>query len=214
MSYHDVSAEDLIKVVAEELKKHVPEVKQPSWAPFVKTGVSRERPPTQKDWWHIRAASMLRRIAIIGPVGTSKLRNHYGGAQNRGHQPETFKPGSGNIVRKILQQLEKAGLIKQGAKGVHKGRMITPKAHSMLDKASDHVMKQKNIVIPRMPTAEQIAAATEARKAAGAKKPAKKATQTTAPAVAPATHAPAHPAPEHPAPHPAQHGSIDAKPTN
>ena len=201
MSYHDVPADDLIKAVSEELKKHVPEVKQPSWAPFVKTGVSRERPPTQKDWWHIRAASMLRRIAIIGPVGTSKLSNHYGSAQNRGHQPETFKPASGNIIRKILQQLEKAGLVKQGAKGVHKGRMITPKAHSLLDKASDVIMKQKNIVIPRMPTAEQIAAATESRKAA-AKKPVK---AKAAPAAAPA-HAPTHAAPAAPATHaPAAH---------
>jgi small subunit ribosomal protein S19e len=183
MSYHDVPADPLIHAVASELKKSAPEIKQPSWGPFVKTGVDRQRPPTQKDWWHVRAAAMLRRIAIIGPVGTSKLRKHYGGAQNRGHQPETFKPGSGNVTRKILQQLEKAGLVKQGAKGVHKGRMITPKAHSMLDKASDALMKHHNIIIPRMPTAEQIQAATDARKAANAVKPAaKKPVKKVAPA--------------------------------
>lgn len=193
MSYRDVPADPLIHAVAEELKKIAPEVKAPSWAQFVKTGVSRQRPPMQKDWWHIRAASMLRRIAITGPVGTSKLKNHYGSAQNRGHQPETFKAASGNIIRKILQQLEKAQLIKQGAKGVHKGRMITPKAHSLLDKASDGIMKHMNIVIPKMPTQEQIAAAAESRKAVPAKKPAVK-KAPAAPAAAAPAHA--HPAPE------------------
>lgn len=171
MSYRDVPADLLIQAVAHELKKSAPEVKAPSWAQFVKTGVSRQRPPTQKDWWHIRTAAMLRRIAIMGPIGTSKLAKHFGSAQNRGHQPETFKEASGNIIRKILQQLEKAQLVKQGAKGVHKGRMITPKTHSMLDKLSDVIMKEKGIVIPRNPTEAEIATAAESRKV---KKPAPK----------------------------------------
>jgi len=183
MSYRDVPADKLIEAVATELKKSAPEVKAPSWAQFVKTGVNRERPPTRKDWWQVRAAAMLRRIAIIGPVGTSKLKNHFGGAQNRGHQPETFKAASGNIIRKILQQLEKAQLIKQGAKGVHKGRMITPKAHSLLDKLSDGIMKQHGIVIPKMPTDAEIAAAAEARKVK------KAAPKKVAPAAAPAAEA-------------------------
>ena len=142
MSLYDVPGDKIIPIVVEEIKKSAPQVKAPSWAVFVKTGVSRERPPTQTDWWHIRAASMLRRVSILGPVGTSKLAVKYGGRKNRGHKPSHFYIGSTNITRKILQQLEKAGLIKHGAKGVHKGRMITPKGQSMLDKASD-VIEQK-----------------------------------------------------------------------
>jgi ribosomal protein S19E (S16A) len=34
----------------------------------------------------------------------------------------------------MLQQLEKDGLIKYDEKGVHKGRIITPKGKSFLDK--------------------------------------------------------------------------------
>lgn len=168
MGYHDVPADKLILAVAHELKKSAPEVKQPSWAQFVKTGVSRERPPTQNDWWQIRAASMLRRIGVLGPIGTSKLAKHYGGAKNMGHRPEMFKPASTNIIRKLLQQLEKAGLIKQGAKGVHKGRLITPKGHSFLDKAANEIQTQLNIVIPKnppAPTQEELAAQKEAKKA-------------------------------------------------
>lgn len=175
MGYYDVPAQELILLVAEELKKHST-IKAPSWASFVKTGVNRERPPVQKDWWHVRAAAMLRRIGMIGPVGTAKLANHYGGAKNMGHRPERFKSASTNIIRKLLQQLEKANLIKHGAKGVHKGRMITPSGHSLLDKAANELAKKLNITIPKTPppaTAEEIAAQKEAKKAATAKKPKK-----------------------------------------
>ncbi|MEK6849882.1 MAG: 30S ribosomal protein S19e [Nanoarchaeota archaeon] len=166
MGYHDVPADRLIMGVAAELKKSVPEVKQPSWAQFVKTGVSRERPPTQLDWWHIRAASMLRRIGRFGPIGTSKLANHYGSAKNMGHRPEMFKKASTNIIRKLLQQMEKGGLIKQGAKGVHKGRMVTPKGHSMLDKVANEIQKHMNIVIPKTPEqpADEVPVQKEAKK--------------------------------------------------
>jgi small subunit ribosomal protein S19e len=50
------------------------------------------------------------------------LKRKYGGKKNRGHKPEKRFDGSGNIIRKILQQLEKAGLIEQKAIRVHKGR--------------------------------------------------------------------------------------------
>ncbi len=178
MGHYDVPTDKLLAHVTVELKKQAPEIKAPSWASFVKTGVNRERPPVQKDWWHIRASAMLRRIAIIGPVGTSKLAKHFGGAKNMGHAPERFKAASTNIIRKLLQQMEKAGLIKHGAKGVHKGRMITPKGHSLLDKAANEVAKELKITIPKSPaapTADEIAAQKEAKKVAAAAKKAPKA---------------------------------------
>jgi small subunit ribosomal protein S19e len=117
----------------------VPEIKAPEWAPFVKTGVSRERPPTQEDWWHTRSASVLHKVAVLGPVGTEKLRRKYGGKQNRGYKPETFRTGSGNITRKILQQLEAAQLVRQVDKEGRKGRVLTPKGESILDRAAKKV---------------------------------------------------------------------------
>jgi len=150
MSVHDVDATQLIHGVAEELKKDAT-IKAPAWAPFVKTGMSRERPPMQNDWWHVRAASILRKIFMLGPIGTSKLKNHYGGRKNEGMAPEHFHPGSGNHIRKILQQLEKAGLAKQTAKGVHKGRIVTPKGHKLLEGIASVIMKEQGIVIASKP---------------------------------------------------------------
>ena len=128
-----VSRQAMIGELSKHLKEHI---RKPEWAEFVKTGVSREKPPVDPDWWYMRAASMLLKIEKLGPVGVSKLRTKYGGRKNRGVAPEhTFK-GSGKIIRTILQQLEKEGLVKQDAKGVHKGRVLTPKARSLVVKLS------------------------------------------------------------------------------
>ena len=135
---YDVNAQELINKAAEELKK-VPEIKAPSWAQFVKTGMHKERPPVNEDWWYLRSASVLRSVYRFGPVGVSKLRTKYGGKKNRGVKKEHFYKGSGNILRKALQQLEKAGLVKFAEKGVHKGRLITPKGKSFLDKIATKI---------------------------------------------------------------------------
>jgi len=82
----------------------------------------------------MRTASMLRKIYMKGPIGVSKLRNNYRSKKNRGHKPERVYPASGKITRTIMQQLEKAGLIKFEEKGVHKGRIITPKGKSFMEK--------------------------------------------------------------------------------
>lgn len=130
---YDLDASELIKKAALELEKSK-EVKMPAWAKFVKTGVHKERPPIQDNWWYLRAASILRRIYMFGPLGVSKLRKKYGGLKNKGHKPGHQYRGSGKIARSILQQLEKEGLIRQVEKGVHKGRVVTPKGKSLLDK--------------------------------------------------------------------------------
>jgi len=144
-SVYDVDPSELIEKASEELKK-VSEIKPPAWAPFVKTGMHKERPPVKKDWWYARTASILRTIYRLGPIGVSKLRGKYGGKKNRGYKPaHTFK-GSGNIARKVLQQLEKAGFVKQEAKGVHKGRVITGKGKSLLDKIATQIFKNSNQV--------------------------------------------------------------------
>ena len=135
MTIYDIQPQKLIKKAADELKK-IEHIKPPQWAKFVKTGAHKERPPVQKDWWYTRVASILRKIYIMGPVGTSKLRTKYGGLKSRGHKPEEFRKGSGSVIRKSLQQLEKAGLIAQIQKKGHKGRIITPKGKSFLDKLS------------------------------------------------------------------------------
>jgi small subunit ribosomal protein S19e len=140
-NFAEVDPTALIESVAQELKKNE-NIKAPVWAPFVKTGVHNERVPDKEDWWFTRSAAILRRIAIRGPVGVSKLRTHFGGKKNRGMKPEKFRRASGNIIRKSMQQLEKAGLIKKVEKDAHKGRVITPAGLSILDKCAAAISKQ------------------------------------------------------------------------
>jgi small subunit ribosomal protein S19e len=137
-----VDRSDLITKTTEELKK-VKDISPPSWTVHVKTGTHKARPPVQSDWWYIRAASIVLKISKLGPVGVSKLRIQYGGKKRRGHQPPEFRQGSGNIIRKILQQLEKAGLVKQQAKGVHKGRVLTPKGLSLINRVAKTMVPEK-----------------------------------------------------------------------
>ncbi|MBI2564708.1 30S ribosomal protein S19e [Candidatus Woesearchaeota archaeon] len=141
MGITDVSKTQLIEKVAEELK-NFKEIQQPEWGSFAKTGHFKEKPPTRKDWWYVRSAAILRRLNEVGPIGVSKLRKKYGGNKNRGHKPEHRYAGSGSIARKILQQLEKAGLAVQKKKETHKGRIISPKGLSLLDKASNQLKKR------------------------------------------------------------------------
>lgn len=138
-----VNPQQLINKTAEELKKQ--KLVQPTvWSIFVKTGISKERLPDNKDWWYHRAASILRTVARLGPVGTEKLRTKYGSKKNRGHKPEHFYKASGSIIRKILQQLEKAQLIKQVEKDKHKGRILTPKGTSLLGKIATAIAKEEH----------------------------------------------------------------------
>lgn len=144
MTIYDVNATELIEELAKELQK-IETIKPPEWAIFVKTGAHKERPPVREDWWYVRAASVLRKVRLKGPIGVSKLRTLYGGKKNRGYKPERFKKGSGNIIRKILQQLEKAELIKKAKKEVHKGRLITPKGIKLIDNVSNKIIGHKPV---------------------------------------------------------------------
>lgn len=137
---YDVSAGELISATKAQLMK-VKEIQPPEWTKFVKTGAHKERPPTQDDWWYIRCASLLRTIYVKGPIGVEKLRTKYGGRKNRGTKKEHFRKGSGSVIRKALQQLETAELIKKSS--VRGGREISPKGKSMLDKLATKIVGKK-----------------------------------------------------------------------
>jgi len=137
-----VNPNALINITAEELKKQSL-VQPPDWSKFVKTGHHKERLPDNADWWYFRSAAVLRTVARLGPIGTEKLRVKYGGKKNRGHKPERTYKASGSILRKVLQQLETSGLVKQTEKGAHKGRVLTPKGVSLLDKIAVQLAKKQ-----------------------------------------------------------------------
>ncbi|MDO8841412.1 MAG: 30S ribosomal protein S19e [Methanocalculus sp.] len=139
----DIPAELLIRKVAKELKEK-PEIQAPSWAEFVKTGVHKQMPPENTDWWHLRAAAVLRRVYVDGPVGVERIRTVYGGAQNRGSRPSRFRKGSGSIARKIFQQLEAAGLLEKAAGG----RTVSPAGRSFLDRTAYSLKSEVETTVP------------------------------------------------------------------
>ena len=72
-SVYEMPTDEYNKKLAETLKQ-IPEFEVPDWAEFVKTGISKERPPVEDDFWFKRAASILRQLYIKGPVGVGRLR--------------------------------------------------------------------------------------------------------------------------------------------
>ena len=137
-SIYDCNPSELVEKTAEEMKK-LSNIKAPQWASIVKTGMHKERPPVKNDWWYARAASILRKIYALGPIGVSKLRTQYGGKKNRGYKTERFYKGSGSIIRKVIQQLEKEGFVKMDLKSQHKGRLITAKGKKFLDDVASKI---------------------------------------------------------------------------
>jgi len=159
---YDVPADHIIRRVAEELKKRK-EIFPPAWAAFAKTGVHKEMPPEDPDWWFIRAAAVLRRVYIDGPLGVERMRSFYGGKKNRGSRPNAFRKGSGSILRKTLQQLEAAGMILHDKTG----RKVSNKGMAFLDNLSQEVR-----ITPPAPVPKRVQPAAEPgpRKAADGRK--------------------------------------------
>lgn len=124
---YDVPAQKLIEAIAIDLTS---KIKQPDWTQFVKTGPQATRLPSQKDWYFKRAASILRRVYVDGPVGIQRLRTVYGGQKNRGVRPARFVRAGGKIIRIALQDLEKEGLVEKAGKA---GRSISAKGRKYVD---------------------------------------------------------------------------------
>jgi len=143
---YDVPADKLISGLAEHLKR-VPEVEPPQWAQFVKTGSHAERPPQRPDWWYTRAASILRKVYVHGPVGLQELESAYGGNKALSYYPKHHRDAGGSVIRNIMKGLEQAELVtKQG----NKGRVLTPKGVALLDKISKDIFKELVNKVPAL----------------------------------------------------------------
>ena len=80
-TYHDVPADLLIADLAQRLSDN-DSINAPEWADFVKTGTHREKPPEQEDWWYVRCAAVLRKVAMKGPIGTNHMSQLFGGPKD------------------------------------------------------------------------------------------------------------------------------------
>lgn len=140
---NDVSAQKLIETMADDLAG---KMKQPDWSRFVKTGPQASRLPTQKNWYFLKSASVLRRIYVDGPVGIERLRTVYGGLAERGTKPKRFIRAGGKIIRTIIQDLEKQGLVEKAGT---KGRAISSKGRKYVDSVCKKALTQ-----PQKPATE------------------------------------------------------------
>lgn len=136
---YDAPADALIDALADKLADRLAE---PTWARHAKAGADRELPPDGDDFWNRRAASVLRKVAMEGPIGVERLRTAYGGAKagtNRyGVAPRHHAKGSGKVIRTILQQLQDEGLLDEAGSA---GRQVTAEGRSLLDSTASEVLE-------------------------------------------------------------------------
>ncbi|WP_255150931.1 30S ribosomal protein S19e [Halorarius halobius] len=137
---YDAPAEDLIEAVADEIED---ELEQPDWMDLAKTGTARELPPEQEDFWALRGASLLRKVAVDGPVGVDRLSTAYGDAKQGSTRykvrPNSKTGGSKKIIRTLLQQLEDAGYIN--TREGH-GREVTGEGRQLLDDTATELIEE------------------------------------------------------------------------
>lgn len=111
------------------------------WVDTVKTGAAKELPPQSIDWYYVRAASIARHVYLRKTVGVGRLRKVHGSTRNRGSRPSHHVDASGSVDRKVMQSLEKIGVLEQDEdKG---GRRITQSGQRDLDRkfsSSRHCM--------------------------------------------------------------------------
>lgn len=133
---YEMTAQEYNAKLAEALKK-TGEFNVPDWVHYVKSGSGKVRPINEPDFWHKRAASILRQIYKKKIVGVNRLRTRYGNKKNRGMRPERFQRAGGKIIRAILQQSDKAGLTEAvKANKVLKtraGRKLTEKGKRLME---------------------------------------------------------------------------------
>ena len=142
---YDVPADILINRLSEILKNE--DIPAPDWASFVKTGTHADKPPQNSGWWHVRCASILRKIYLHGPISVNELRSRYGGGRPVGYGAAHHKDASGAIIRNAIHGLEKLGLVVNIEK---KGRMLTKQGMKKLDVLATEILKEMITEEPRL----------------------------------------------------------------
>ncbi|XP_058113374.1 small ribosomal subunit protein eS19-like [Magnolia sinica] len=132
----DVSPHDFVKAYSAHLKRSG-KVELPHWIDTVKTATFKELAPYDPDWYHIRAASIARKIYLRQGIGVGGFQKIYGGRKRNGARPPHFCKSSGSIARHILQQLQKLNIIDIDPKG---GRRITSSGQRDLDQVAGRIV--------------------------------------------------------------------------
>jgi small subunit ribosomal protein S19e len=127
---YTVEAGKAIRLLAAKLKEDS-QFAAPDWFGTVKGGPANERLPDTPEQWFDRMASILRTIAIRGPIGTQRLRNKYGGRQEHTRGRAHHKKAGGKTIRLAMQKLQVAGYVKNEPKG----RIVTAAGRAFISAA-------------------------------------------------------------------------------
>ncbi len=141
VTVYDVEPGRLIQRAAERLEKEGI-IEMPEWALYVKMGHGSERLPVQRNWYFVRAASILRKFYLKRNLGIGKLRGKYSKRKNLGVSPSHRVKAGGKILRSIAQQFEKKGFLK---KAETKGREITAEGRKFLDRVSREIISEEKV---------------------------------------------------------------------
>ena len=142
---YDVPADVLIGRLAEILKNE--DIPAPSWIPFVKTGAHADKPPQDREWWHTRCASLMRKIYLHGPIGINELRKEYGGGKPSGYGAAHHRDAGGAIIRNAVHGLEKLGYIEKVEK---KGRVVSKQGMQKLDRLATEILNELSTENPQL----------------------------------------------------------------
>ncbi|PSN83145.1 hypothetical protein B9Q13_00040 [Candidatus Marsarchaeota G2 archaeon ECH_B_SAG-G16] len=135
-----VNHDKLISRLAQRLKSEFNELQPPSWVRFVKTSVGNLEPPSDPDWWYVRAASILRKLALKQSLSVKALSYQYGTRWRRGRRRERSVPGSAGLIRRILQALEEAKLVQKKA---NLGRTLSPQGKSLIESVARELLQKQ-----------------------------------------------------------------------
>lgn len=131
ISLRDVPAQQFIDTYAQFLQRQG-KLEIPGYVELVKTSAGNELPPQDAEgWFYKRSASIARHIYLHKDIGVGRLNKHYGNSINRGFKPSHHKDASGSVNRRVLQALEKVGVVEQGKNG---GRRISDNGRRDLDR--------------------------------------------------------------------------------
>jgi small subunit ribosomal protein S19e len=139
VTIYDVPADALIEEVAARLEDRIDE---PDWVEFAKSGSGKELPPEQEDFWYVRSASLLRKVAQNEPIGIERLATEYG-SKKRGSNRYIVRPGrhssgSRKLIRASLQALEEDGLVTTAA---GEGRRLSDEGEAFLSEVAAEVFE-------------------------------------------------------------------------
>ena len=154
------SADQFIAAYASHLKRSG-KLEVPTWVDLVKTGHYKELAPYDPDWFYVRAgasdklllhftdtltccscrikpAAVARHIYLRKHVGVGALAKLHGGRNRRGNRPSHHADASTSVQRKVVQALEKIGVLEKSDNG---GRKISQDGQRDLDRIATAVVE-------------------------------------------------------------------------